>query len=285
MIETRSIIAACLALLLALPVQAQDAATSGAVEPGYADLVDLAIAADLVIHAQIRKQTVVEPARAPGLAPGFARLYIEARTLSLIAGTVPLGESLNYLVDVPLDASGKVPKLKNQPVLLFARPVAGRAPSVQLVGGRGQMNHSPELEARVRPILADLLAPDSPPVIRGVSDALSVPGNLAGESETQIFLDTVDGSPVSISVLRRPGRPPVWGVSWGEIIDQAALPPRAGTLAWYRLACALPDRLPAKANLARDAAARTQAVRDYALVIEQLGPCGRTSGKSPSKPN
>src|SRR3990167_4886690 len=148
MIETRSIIAACLALLLALPVQAQDAATSDAAEPGYADLVDLAIAADFVIHAQIRKQTVVEPARAPGLTPGFARLYIEARTLSLIAGTVPLGESLNYLVDVPLDASGKVPKLKNQPVLLFARPVAGRATSVQLVGERGQMNHSPELEAR-----------------------------------------------------------------------------------------------------------------------------------------
>lgn len=280
MIETRSMIAACMALFLAFPGQAQNPAATGAGAPAYADLVDLAVAADLVIHAQIRKQTVVEPARAPGLAPGFARLYIEARTLSLIAGKVPVGESLNYLIDVPLDASGKVPKLKNQTVLLFARPVTGRAPSVQLVGGLAQMIHSPELEARIRPILADLLAPDSPPVIRGVRDALSVPGNLAGESETQIFLDTVDGSPVSISVLRRPGRPPVWGISWGEIIDQAALPPRKDTLPWYRLACALPDRLPPQANLARDAAARTQAARDYALVISELGPCGRTAGKA-----
>lgn len=279
MFETRSIIAACLALLLALPAQAQDLATNRAGEPEYADLVDLAVAADLVIHAQIRKQTVVEPARAPGLVPGFARLYIEARTLSLIAGTVPLGESLNYLVDVPLGVSGKVPKLKNLPVLLFARPVAGRAQSVQLVGERGQLNHSPELEARIRPILADLLAPDSPPVVRGVRDALSVPGNLTGESETQIFLETADGSPVSISVLRRPGRPPVWGVSWGEIIDQAALPPRKDTLPWYRLACALPASLPSQANLARDTAARTQAARDYALVIAELGPCGRTLGQ------
>src|SRR3546814_14800181 len=86
-------IAACMAWFLALPGQAQNPAVNGAGAPSYADLVDLAVAADQVIHAQIRKQTVVEPARAPGLAPGFARLYIEARTLSLIAGKVPVGES------------------------------------------------------------------------------------------------------------------------------------------------------------------------------------------------
>src|SRR3546814_9244756 len=101
-------IAACMAWFLALPGQAQNPAVNGAGAPSYADLVDLAVAADQVIHAQIRKQTVVEPARAPGLAPGFARLYIEARTLSLIAGQAGLGESLNYLVDVPLNAAGKV---------------------------------------------------------------------------------------------------------------------------------------------------------------------------------
>lgn len=279
MSEYKSIIAACLALMLAQPALAQQASAPNPAALTYADLVALSDTAELVIHAQIRKTTVIEPVRAPGLAPGFARLYIEARTISLIAGQAALGESLNYLVDVPLDAKGKPPKLKNQTVLLFARPVQGRASSIQLVGARAQLPHSPELEARVRPILADLLAPDSPPVILGVSDALSVPGNLTGESETQIFLETVDGSPVSISVLRRPGRPPVWGVSWGEIIDQAALPPRKDTLPWYRIACALPDRLPSQANLARDAAARTQAARDYALVIAEMGPCGRTAGK------
>ena len=205
----------------------------------------------MVIRAQIRRQIEVERERAPGLALGFARLYIEARTLALVAGNAPIGESLRYLVDVPLDERGKVPELKKQEVLLFANPVAGRAGEVQLSGPGAQQMYSPELEARLRPILADLVARDAPPVVTGVRDALSVPGNLAGESETQIFLETSDGSPVSLTILHRPGRSPVWGVSWGEIIDQAARPPEPETIRWYRLACALPDRLPSGANLSR----------------------------------
>ena len=94
----------------------------------------------------------------PGLELGFARLYIEARTLALVAGNAPIGESLRYLVDVPLDERGKVPKLKKQEVLLFANPVAGRAGEVQLSGPGAQQMYSPELEARLRPILADLVA-------------------------------------------------------------------------------------------------------------------------------
>jgi hypothetical protein len=108
-----------------------------------------------------------------------------------------------------------------------------------------------------------------------VRDALSVPGNLTGESETQIFLETENGAPVSVTILRRPGRPPSWGVSWGEIIDQSARPPEPESLEWYRLACALPARLPAEANLSNDSAARTQAERDYQLMMGALGPCTR----------
>ena len=128
----------------------------------------------------------------------------------------------------------------------------------------------------MRPVLAALAAPDSPPVITGVRDALSVAGNLTGESETQVFLETRDGSPVSLTVLRRPGRDPVWGVSWGEIIDQAARPPAPNTIEWYRLACALPARLPSSANLSRVPSERAQAERDYSLVMGSLGPCVRT---------
>ena len=54
--------------------------------PTYADLATLSNAADLVIRAKIRRQTALEPERAPGLAAGFARLYIEAQTVALIAG-------------------------------------------------------------------------------------------------------------------------------------------------------------------------------------------------------
>ncbi|BDI59674.1 hypothetical protein [Qipengyuania nanhaisediminis] len=273
-------LALCGALALvsgAAPAQAQH---EGAIPVAadlatYADLASLAERSDMVIHVEIRRQTEVERERAPGLAPGHARLYIEARTLSLIAGNAPLGESLAYLVDVPLRPNGKPEKLKKREMILFADAVPGRAGAVQLTGRSAQLDYSPGFVDRLRPVLSELVAPDAPPAITGVSDALSVPGTLAGESETQVFLSADDGAPVSITVLRRPGQRPVWGVSWGEIIDSAARPPRPGTLAWYRLACGLPERLPSSANLAQDIAARRQAERDYALVVEELGACER----------
>lgn len=250
-------------------------ATSAPSGPTYADLATLADASDLVIRAQIRRQTVLKPERAPGLAAGFARLYIEAQTVALIAGRSSLGASLVYLVDVPLDARGKVPKLKKREMLLFADAVPGRPGEVRLVAPTAQLDFTPELEARLRPILTELYGGNVPPRITGISDALAVPGTLAGESETQIFLSTETRDPVSLTILRRPGQRPQWGVSWGEIIDSAARPPAPETLRWYRLACSLPARLPSNANLARDAAERRLAESDYAFVIQQLGPCER----------
>lgn len=241
----------------------------------YADLVSLAERSAMVVRAEIRRQAEVEPERSPGLAPGYVRLYVEARTLALLAGDSAVGESLAYLVDVPLDPSGKTPKLKDREMLLFANPVPGRPGSIQLTGKNAQIAWSPDLEQRLRPILTALVARDAPPVITGISDALAVKGTLSGESETQIFLETQSRSPVSISVLRRPGQRPVWGVSWGEIIDSAARPPQPRTLEWYRLACALPSQLSSSANLARDPQTRRLAEHDYDFVIEQLGPCSR----------
>lgn len=244
----------------------------------YADLVGLAQDAPLVVHVQIRDQALVEPERSPGLAPGHARLYVEGRTLALIAGSAPLGESLRYLVDVPLDADGDAPKFKKQEVILFARPVPGRPGELQLVKPNAQLAYDTALEARLRPILVALRAADKPPVVTGIRDALSVEGTLAGESETQIFLDTQNDGPVSLTIARRPNMAPRWGVSWTEIVDQSALPPQKNSLEWYRLACTLPPVLPASASLSSDAQARDRAAEDYAYVLAQLGPCERTRG-------
>ena len=242
----------------------------------------LAEGTPLVLKARVKDQAVLKPERAPNLAPGFARLYVEAQTQALLAGNVPVGESLRYLVDVPLDAKGKVPRFKKQEVLLFARPVPGRPNELQLVEPRAQLAWTPELETRLRPVLEQLAAADRPPRVTGVRDALSIAGTLVGESETQLFLDTENDGPVSVTVVRRPGMDPRWGVSWTEIVDQAARPPRAGTLEWYRLACALPRTLPAEANLSRDAESRTRAAEDYAWVISRLGPCERNRGSNRS---
>jgi hypothetical protein len=107
---------------------------------------------------------------------------------------------------------------------------------------------------------------------------MSVAGNLFGESETQLFLDTVSGEPVSLTVIRRPGMDPAWGVSWTEIVDQSARPPAPRTVEWYRLACSLPPELPADSYLQQDTAAQEQAREDYSFILDQLGDCGRTRG-------
>ena len=277
-----SVTMAIAATLSATQVVAQNRAPAAPSAVGsaltYADMVDLADGTPLVVRAQVRDQAVVEPERAPGLQPGFARLYIEARTTALITGSSPMGESLRYLVDVPLDAKGKVPKLKKKEVLIFARPVAGRAGQIQLVNPTAQIAYDAATEAQLRPILEELLAADAPPAITRISDALSVEGNLAGESETQLFIDTTTREPVSLTVTRRPGMAPFWGVSWSEVVDQSARPPEKDTLEWYRLACFLPAELPAEAILSHDSRSRTRVTADYALVRRDLGQCERNRG-------
>lgn len=271
-----TLLPACLAAGLLQPAAAISQTAVAAAPVTYADLAGLADDAELVVHAEITKQATVEPARASGVAPGHARLYLEAKTRALIAGDAPLGGVVRYLADVPLTAKGKPPKLKKQQVILFARGVPGRPDQLQLVGPHAQLAHDPAMAARLRPILTELVSADAAPVVTGVRDALSVAGTLVGESETQVFLTTASGDPASLTIVRRPGMDPTWGVSFSEIVDQSARPPQRDTLAWYRLACALPAQLPARANLARDAAGRARAADDYALVIRDLGPCERT---------
>lgn len=242
----------------------------------FADLADLTQRADIVALVEVRSQTLVPLDRAPGLAPGQARLYIEARTLALLASRAAVGESHSYLVDVPLAANGKVPKLKKQRFLVYADAVAGRPGALSLVGNSGQVPASPGNEALARTVIAAFAVPGTPPALAGVRDVMSVAGNLAGESETQLFLDTASGNPVSLTVIRRPGMAPTWGVSWSEIVDQAARPPVRETVAWYRLACFLPAQLPDRAFLQTDRSARARAEADYRFILGELGACPRT---------
>ena len=261
---------------LAAPAVAQDAEAVAVAGPSYADVAALTEKASLVATVEVRDQAVVRPERAPGLAPGHARLYIEARTQALLGGRAALGESLVYLADVPLDEDGDAPKLKKQRFILFANPVAGRPGTLQLVEPDAAIPATPESEQLARTVIAAFAAPDVPPAVTGVRDVMSVAGNLVGESETQLFLDTASGEPVSLTVIRRPGMDPAWGVSWTEIVDQSARPAAPQTVEWYRLACSLPPELPADSFLQQDPAAQGQAREDYRFILDQLGECART---------
>ena len=242
----------------------------------YADVAGLVEASSIVAEVEVREQALVEPARAVGLAPGHARLYLEARTLGLLWGRAGLGQEVAFLADVPLLPNGKPPKLTKQRVLVFAGMVPAKPGTLQLVAPDALIAATPQSEQLARTVIAQLAAPDAPPRIKGVRDVMSVAGNLVGESETQLFVDTVTGAPVSLTIVRRPGQPPQWGVSWSEIVDQSAKPPARDTIGWYRLACSLPRQLPPGSYLQQDPAAHARAEADYRLVIADLGECART---------
>lgn len=277
------------AALAGFAMQPAHAAETPLPAPGpqltYADITDLADAATMVVKARIRTQRSLPPELSPGLRPGWVRLLVQADTEALITGRQAIGESLRYLVDVPLDAKGKPAKLRKQSFIIFAFPVPGHPGDLQLIDVDSQFPADPALEARVREVLTQLASPDVPPVVTGVGEALAVQGNLSGESETQVFLRTKNDAPVSLNVVRRPNMQPEWGVSWTELVDQSAQPPREGTLEWYRLACFLPADLPYEAILSRDGQSRALATADYRYVLEQLGRCARTRGGPPKFPN
>lgn len=239
----------------------------------FADLADLATAAPMVVMVEVKKVSKVDPARTGPVRDGWARTYVEADTRALLAGP-SLGAKVKYLADVKL-VDGALPKLKKQQMVLFARPVEGRPGELQLVAPDAQVPVAAAGEARLRELLREIIVANAAPVVTGVRDIYHTPGNLTGEGETQIFLRTKSGDPASIAVLRSPNAPVQWGLSFGELVDASAGAPAPGTLAWYRLACTLPANLPAAAQIATDPAQRQAAARDYALVMQQLGPCGR----------
>jgi hypothetical protein len=252
------------------PVQMVNASQPGELQ--YADIADLFGAAPIALHARIKSAARVKDAVLPS---GVSRFYIEADVVALIRGP-GVSPRVHYIVDLPLDSRGRVPKLKGTDVLVAALPVPNRPGEIQLAARDAQVMWTSSLDARVRSVIAAVVARYAAPVVTGVGSAFHVAGSIPGEGETQIFLTTANGAPVSLSILRRPGQERRWALALGEIVDEAAGPPERDTLAWYRLACFLPRTLPdatvtelaeVDANVARE---------DYAFVIAQLGPCPRS---------
>ena len=257
------------------PAAAQLVAESGVVMPPYAQIADRVVGAPAILDVRIRSATRIKGPEAANVAAGHQRFYVEADVLALIRADAPLPARVGYVVDVPLDARGRAPKLNKRRVLLFARPVAGQPTMIQLTTLDGQRDWSAELDALIRRIAREVVAPDAPPAITGLGNAFHVPGSLPGEGETQIFVQTANGAPISLSILRRPGEQKRWAVALGEIVDDAAAAPARDTLLWYRLACGLPRALPTSSLADEDPANIAAAREDYRFVLEQLGPCRR----------
>lgn len=279
---TKSLVIATLISLPLMQASAQPARPSA--DPAaptspytYADVADHAVAAATIVDARIRSVRQVESARAPGLAPGSARFYVAGDVQAVLFGRDPVARRIAWLVDLPMGADGRTPRVARQRVLLFARPVSA-ANQLVLVGPQAMVPWDPQVEAHARSIASELARGTPPARITGVSQAFHAAGTVPGEGETQIFLSTASGDPISLSVLRRPGQQRSWAAAFGEIVDEAAGPPRPGTIGHYRLACGLPASLPTAALADASASDAATARDDYAFVRAQVGPCQRGSG-------
>jgi hypothetical protein len=264
------------ALLFAKPLLAKPPQVTEIRSFSYPDIADMTLAAPVVAGAEIRRASRLKHDLATGTPSGHARFYVQADVKTLIRGANGLPARVSYLVDIPLDSANRTPKLRKTRILLLAAAVPGRPGELRLIAPDAQLAWTPENEARVRAIIQAAVSPDAPPRVTGVGKAFHVPGSLPGESETQIFLTTMDDRPISLAILRRPGEAPRWAVALGEMVDDSAAPPARDTLLWYRLACTLPATLPdtSVADMSTDDAAA--AAEDYKLVIAGLGRCERT---------
>lgn len=263
----------------ALPVQShaqtivnQSQSASG---PSYPRTAELVIDAPLVIQATIREAIALRAERAPGVEQGFVRMYIQANVVGLIRGQSGIASRIAYLADMPRDSRGRAPKVKGLRVMLFARPVPVKPGEVQLIRPDAQLDWSPALDAQVRAIATEIVSPDAPPEITGIGSIVHVPGNLVGEGETTIFLQTPDQQPVSIVVVRRPGQERQWSVSLSEVVTDTVGEVRPDTLLWYRLACSLPPQIPQASLDSVGPADADIARQDYDFVRQRLGTCNR----------
>lgn len=259
-----------LALSCGLTAAAQPVPAAAPAAAGYADLADLTLAAPVIVRATIARTERIADRDSPGLAPGKARLLVTADTAaSIIApGAVPARQQ--WLWDAPLDARGKVPKLKGQTILAWLT-VADAAGNARLIAPGGQRLWDEATAARLRAIATEARS-GTVPVITGVSNGFRAEGTVPGEAESQFFLATGDGKPAALIVQSRPGERPRVAVSRSDVIDESAEAVTPGTLLWYRLACGLPATLPDKAGGSDPALAA-----DWRLALTALGPCGRSA--------
>ena len=278
-----AVAAAALLALTPPPAAAQAGLAAAQAGPTDADVVSLAKRADMVVRAQVAGVTRVNTASQRIPAPGHARYYVEATTGALLFGAAPIGGSLRYLVDLPQNGpangvmTGMGPaELPGRDVILFASPVPGRPEDLKLIAPTAQILWTPDEEVRLRAVLRSRVARNAPSNVTRVREMLYVPGNLAGQGRTQIFLDTEGGRSASITVRHEPGQAPAWGVSFSAVVATAGRPPARGTLEWYSLACFLPPAPAERANISATYEGKMQALTDYRMVLAALGSCPRT---------
>jgi hypothetical protein len=273
---------------MSAPLAAQTTRTSAQLSPtpivnfavsatnySYADVADLVVNAPLIVDVSIRKATPVPAQQAVGVPVNLQRMLIEGDVMALLRSKDGMGGTVRFLLDVPKDAKGKIPKLKKQRYFLFANKVAAMPGTIRLIRPNALAEWSPANDNMVRAITREAVQLDAPQAITALTSASYSPGDIPGEGDTQIFLNAAGGQPYSISVTSRAGKPKSWTVSMSDLIEEGASAPKRNTILWYRLACGMPPTLSAEQIESADTENAARAQADYAFVLQSLGKCDR----------
>ncbi|MFM2409254.1 MAG: hypothetical protein RL481_82, partial [Pseudomonadota bacterium] len=210
-----------------------------------------------------------------GVPANIQRLLIEAEVGALIRGNDGIANQVRFLLDVPKDAKGKIPKLKKMRYFLLGQKAAGLPGTIRLSRPDAVIEWSANNDALLRAITKEAVIIDAPQQILSLTSGFHSPGTVIGEGETQIFVEARGNQIYSLSVLSRPGETKRWMVSTGEVIDESAMAPPKNTLLWYRLACGLPRTLDAKLIETAEPENVARAQADYRFILDSLGKCDR----------
>ena len=247
-----------------------------AANDSYADIADLVVVSPLIVDATVRKATKIPAEQAIGVPANLQRMLIVADVSALVRGNDGIAGQVRFLLDVPKDAKGKIPKLKKQRYFLLGSKAAGLPGTIRLSRPDAVVEWSASNDAMLRAITKEAVMIDAPQPIVGLTSAFHSPGTIIGEGETQIFVEAKGNQIYSLSVFSQPGAPKRWAVSTGEVIDESATAPVKDSLLWYRLACGLPQSLDPRLVETPEAENAAKAQADYRFIITSLGSCDRT---------
>ncbi len=240
----------------------------------WTDLADLTLASPAVLVATTENAGKLSRKSAPDVPPGEVRALIEARLTAALKAPGILPARGEWLWQGTADAKNRPPFAKGSLVIAFLEPVASAgSPDIQqyrLTAPHAMQPWSPDTEATVRAILEEATRPENGGLlVTAVTDGFHSSGTVAGQSESQFFLATESGRPLTLLVEKSPGNAPAVTLATGDMIERA-LPIVPRTLRWRALACGLPAALPPKLSASPELSA------DYEAARASIGPCGRT---------